>query len=83
MQSVHHRIKKLTVYILIFLITLSASAKTVEEAYALIEKGNPDKAVDILQKIIQKNPKDYAAHLTLGYAHMLKERYAKALESYR
>lgn len=83
MQSIHHRIKQLTVYILIFFVSFNASAKTVEEAYAQIEKGNTDTAVDILQKIIQKNPKNYAAHLTLGYAHMLKERYGKALESYR
>ena len=54
----------------------------VEDARAAAIEGRWDEAIELNQRLIERSPKDAAAHNRLGRALLAKNRYSAAIESY-
>ncbi len=58
------------------------SSADVEGAKLYIQQERYDKAIEVLQKELQKNPKDDGAYFLLGYVYGEKGEYAKMIDNY-
>lgn len=60
-----------------------AVANTVQKALSEVEAGRAEKAVALLQPLLEKRPNTYLAQFVLGVARLQQKQYAQAVEPLR